>query len=474
VIRGTILLALAYVAARVMRNRPASERHVLWVSALVVATALPVVGLVTPEWRPEVMSRIVSALPAVPQPSTPQNVGVHAVGIEPGSKVDSVLFFIWIGGVAVSLAMLIPGIRAVRRLRNEATVVDGVLISATNCPPMTWGIFRPRVLLPKNAVDWPPAKLHAVLAHELAHVKRRDWAFQMFAEMARALNWFNPLFWIARNQLHLESERACDDAVLSSGVDEKEYAQHLLDIARGLKRRQPAWTLAMAGQAHLEKRLMAVLDARTKRTHASWKTALVILIPLLAVALPVAAARFGPPPEVIRYTMPPLYSDEARRAKVEGVVKVEATIDIAGRPHDLRVVRGLGGYGLDQNALLAVRSWQFAPGRPGTTTVDVEFNLQNAALNDMIANDMVTAVGPDVIPPRIIRRVEPQFRKINGKVLLDVVINEDGVPKVVRVLQSFSWPADEAAINALEQWRFSPAEKNQEQVKVRMNIEMNF
>jgi TonB family protein len=144
------------------------------------------------------------------------------------------------------------------------------------------------------------------------------------------------------------------------------------------------------------------------------------------------------------------------------------------------------GFGLDENALLAVRDWRFVPARrngkqvEAVTRVDVEFNLRNAELNEVIANDMATRVGPGVIPPRIIHRVDPQyphdrtFGTRAGTVLLDAVIQENGVPKVVRVLQSLVWELDESAITALEQWRFSPAMKNGMPIKVRMNVEMTF
>ena len=137
---------------------------------------------------------------------------------------------------------------------------------------------------------------------------------------------------------------------------------------------------------------------------------------------------------------------------------------------------------MDENALLAVRNWQFSPNSRADSIaqVDVEFNLKNAELNELIANDMVISVGPDVVPPRIVHRVEPRYpatlpeKERKRAVWLDAVIQDDGTPRVLRVVHSLSWEADEAAITALEQWRFSPAEKNGAPVKVRMTFEMSF
>src|SRR5439155_9268788 len=117
---------------------------------------------------------------------------------------------------------------------------------------------------------------------------------------------------------------------------------------------------------------------------------------------------------VMEYTTPPLYSDEARSRGIEGIVRLEVRVGVDGRPGNLRIVKGLG-FGLDENALLAVREWKFTPGQRGrnpeetTTAVSVEFSLRNAELNESIANDMATRLGPGVVPPRIIHRVDPTY-----------------------------------------------------------------
>src|SRR6185436_19249408 len=82
--------------------------------------------------------------------------------------------------------------------------------------PMTSGAFRPTIVLPVDAPTWPIADLSRAIAHELEHVRRADWLTQCLARMICAVYWFHPLVWIAREQLSLEAERACDDAVLLS------------------------------------------------------------------------------------------------------------------------------------------------------------------------------------------------------------------------------------------------------------------
>jgi TonB family protein len=190
-------------------------------------------------------------------------------------------------------------------------------------------------------------------------------------------------------------------------------------------------------------------------------------------------------PEVLEYGTPPLYSDEARARRVEGRVVVQARVDARGGVQPLRVVKGLG-LGLDQNALVALRQWKFLPGtRNGAgvemvVEIDVEFSLRNEAVNELIANDMAMRVGPGVTPPRAVRTAAVGYpdgvagRDRRGTVVLDVVLMEDGTPKIVRILRSMDADFDERAVQAFEQWRFSPAMKDGRPVRVRMNAEVNF
>jgi beta-lactamase regulating signal transducer with metallopeptidase domain len=77
-----------------------------------------------------------------------------------------------------------------------------------------------------------------VLGHELAHIRRSDWLVQLLAEVLRSVYWFNPVVWIACRRLRLESEQACDDAVLEMGVEGGAYATELIDLARAFKSQQ--------------------------------------------------------------------------------------------------------------------------------------------------------------------------------------------------------------------------------------------
>ena len=100
--------------------------------------------------------------------------------------------------------------------------------------PLTVGFFRPVILLPAEWRTWSGEKLQAVLAHELAHVRRGDWLVTLLAELNRAIYWFHPIAWFLKRRLAALAEQSCDDAVLEAHTDRAEYARYLLEVASSL------------------------------------------------------------------------------------------------------------------------------------------------------------------------------------------------------------------------------------------------
>ena len=170
------------------------------------------------------------------------------------------------------------------KLRIEG-VVD-VRVLPGKCSPVVAGLTRTIVLLPAAALDWDAERRRTVLLHELAHVRRGDLRVQALAQLACTAYWFNPLAWVAASHLRSERERACDDEVLRSGARPSTYAQHLLEITRGLQTSHlPAAALAMSRPTELEGRLIAVLSTRD-RMPAHWTRWVVTLgLSIAAIAL---------------------------------------------------------------------------------------------------------------------------------------------------------------------------------------------
>jgi beta-lactamase regulating signal transducer with metallopeptidase domain len=201
-------------------------------------------------------------------------------------------FVLWLVGTAVCLVRIVMGVAACHRLaRSCPRVAEGpvlylvdalaqtsgarvpltVLQGTSSDAPMTWGVLRPHLLLPAGVEAWPKERLRAVLLHELAHVQRRDGLWQLLAQLTCALYWFHPLVWLLAFRLRIESELACDDQVLCSGIRPIDYATCLLEVlrtVRGSRDCLPA-AMSMARGAPIRKRLRAILDPKRNRRRLS-------------------------------------------------------------------------------------------------------------------------------------------------------------------------------------------------------------
>jgi hypothetical protein len=111
-------------------------------------------------------------------------------------------------------------------------VRESILVSA----PVTVGLKAPKILLPADWSQWPEDKLEAVLAHEIAHVARRDTLTGFLAQVNRCVFWFHPLAWWLERQLAIAAENACDDAGVRAIGETRRYAEVLLDMAEAVRR----------------------------------------------------------------------------------------------------------------------------------------------------------------------------------------------------------------------------------------------
>ncbi len=251
-----------------------------------------------------------NALPAA-QPLTVNRPAPDSASRRPAALSWSFwLALVWLVGSAMVLVHLLLGhlslwllqrrcarindgewheqLNRVRKILNVRRDVELLSVQG-RAMPMTWGVWRAKLLLPDEAANWTSEQRKDVLLHELAHVRRFDCATQLLVQIACAFYWFNPLAWIAWNRVQVERERACDDIVLNSGTIASTYAQHLLQSAtamRALRFVTPA--LAMARPSTLESRLCTILDSKRNRSGLSGSTTCITLGLLLVALVPVA------------------------------------------------------------------------------------------------------------------------------------------------------------------------------------------
>ena len=134
-----------------------------------------------------------------------------------------------------------------------------ICVSNSRRAPLTFGVFRPTVLLPED-LPVGDAQFQLVLAHELAHIRRKDCLRKLLLTVCLCLYWWNPLVWMMVWLANRDMELACDEAVLRAlGPDcRKAYALTLLDMAQ----RNPKSAPLCSGFARssAEERIRAILS----------------------------------------------------------------------------------------------------------------------------------------------------------------------------------------------------------------------
>lgn len=371
VVKATLLLAVAALAAAVLRGRTAADRHMVWFAALAALAVLPIAGWVTPGWElpggpwlsvGQMAEPVASPLDPGAAGADARVLALNAAQAASGSTANegvaggrepaiSWLVLIWLSGVALVLIFLgLSLVRARWMLRRSRRCRDprvltrakqlsedlgirrepDLLTSADLTVPAATGLFRPSILLPARASDWSDETLRSVLIHELAHVRRHDLMAHVLGRLSCALYWPHPGVWLAARRLRSERERACDDLVLAAGVEPTLYAACLLDLARAARagRGLPAAAVSMAKPRELEGRLLAVLDGRTRRPTPSKAAPAVIGFLALLFTLPLAGAHLP----VGSGAPNPGRAGTDAEAPLHGAAEMAASIEITAGP----------------------------------------------------------------------------------------------------------------------------------------------
>jgi beta-lactamase regulating signal transducer with metallopeptidase domain len=320
---AAIVLGLALAAMVPLRRRSAALRHAILTIAIVIAALMPAIEWLVPSlpiisWHDPVV--------AVASPVTLSSTSGWSPANDILAAADesvpwlTILVAAWLVGALVMTAALITSLVRIARFRRQCSLVTGrwreladelllhapesqsvtLLQSRDSSLLVTCGVVRPHIILPADASAWTDARARIVLAHELAHVARRDVHVQLVAELLRVVQWMNPLVWLACRRLRQESEYACDDVVLTRGVEPTEYATHLLDVARQLSGRHRLWAAAtpIAQPSTLEQRIVAMLHTSRHRGPLGRREWSITILAALALSIPLAAAAIAPAEQI--------------------------------------------------------------------------------------------------------------------------------------------------------------------------------
>ena len=546
ILKVSLVILAGLGASALLRRRSAAVRHWILATALLCAAALPPLETVLPSWS--------IALTNVGVPTGRTSFSPSAIGRTGADQIEfaivserapiaparqrtyvDLLIPAWLVGAGCSLLILAVGLARLTWLASHARPIQPglwtrlaeqigreyglrrpVQLLESSHPSLlvTWGLVRPKIILPRAGRAWPESRVDIVLRHELAHIRRGDWVVQIVGELLRSAYWFNPLIWIACARLRQESERACDDEVLSGGVEGPEYATHLLELARTLNvdaaPRVPA--PAVVRSSSFERRIRAMLDGHLIRTPTSRSARFLTIAALLTLTVVIAAAQSGPVtlsgtvvdptgasvPDVTvaltnaesqarhevktnqngYYEFVPLPAAAyVLEASFPGFTKFKEPISLAAQRVRRDVTMTLGS--LEETITIRGASEVsfvsgLVPGRVETAAGGRE------AFQKALDECTPSVIGGRVRPPRKIKDVRPvypehlQQANVTGTVVLKAIIATDGTVREATVEKSVHPELDNSAVDAVRQWQFDGTLLNCRPVEVNMRVSLKF
>ena len=285
---GAIVCA-AFALASILKKRSAKARGMVWRMALVML-------LVLGAWRlmPEVSEPVAVVqwqVPVAPVsidlpvtvPSEPLVIPKPGVWTRITRLADEHAKSLWLGVGALLLLWRVlaawAGVMWLWRRSEPATENVQKLGEAIGAPPslryrvvekiaspMLTGWRRPVVWLPVESKAWSDERLMAVLRHEMAHARHADVLWHWLSTFVVCLWWWQPLAWLGRRGLRLESEQAADDAAVLQSGDTQTYARTLVEIAAGMPAKlRHAAGVTMFGGGEVKQRVEALLRANRWR-----------------------------------------------------------------------------------------------------------------------------------------------------------------------------------------------------------------
>jgi beta-lactamase regulating signal transducer with metallopeptidase domain len=379
--QGTAVAFLLWIALLLLRNRTPGARYAASCAALTLMAALPAATAWFLYERPVSLSASIAFI--IP----PASRAVSSSPLEWLAFVRQWILPLWAFGVALFAIRLALAWRHVMLLRRAAKFAEGgiweaasllsrrmrvtrpvrVLVSKLADAPSVIGWLRPAILLPAAALaGLDVAQLEAILAHELAHIRRHDYLVNMLQTIVETLLFYHPAVWWASSRMRHERELCCDDLAVRHCGDAIGYARALTKLERMRVVPEPA--VAANGGA-----LLYRIQRLTGAVRECAPSRMPVILALLAAALcvPLAVHRAGaqqqsaPSPHVFLGEHPTTnvffdapagaelgstdvqgdviaveYPEDAVRQGITGAVLVEATLAGDGRAVDARVVTG--------------------------------------------------------------------------------------------------------------------------------------
>jgi TonB family protein len=451
--QSTLFAILAAVLTLALRKNQARVRHHLWLAAslkfLVPFSLLMNLGSYLARLNGSTESEPIFYF-VVQKASQPFNQA-------PGSRawlaaylvrwLPGMAGFLWLAGfvtvislwwlrwrrVAATMRDAVPKsdgreVEALRRVERAAGMRRPLAFwsSQSSLEPGVFGIVRPLLLWPAEiSKHLEDTHLEAILAHEVQHVRRRDNLAAAMHMMVAAIFWFHPLVWWLGARLVEERERACDEEVLLLGNPPQIYAESILKTCEFCVE-SPLTCVSGVTGADLKQRIVRIMTQRSADKLSVGRKFLLAGIALGSLTGPVIVGLVTAP-----------------------VVSAQSPQTNAGPP---------------------------------PTTVDKEqpaTNIQKTPMT-LAALRQNYHVGGEVSEPKLVFAPDPEFTdkarraKYQGVCVLTVIVDEHGKPQHVQVVRRLGMGLDKKAVEAVRQYKFTPAMLYGKPVPVEVHIEVNF
>jgi len=285
--QGALVTLAAAVALTLLRGHDARVRYAVASGSLAVAAVIPVVTV----W-------------SVWEPSTapPGNQWIPSATAPPTSWLSGVVW-LWLGGMTLLAVRNLRAWQTMRRWTRESLPLDPELadrftglcdrlglrrpvrlvVSRAVEVPTTLGWLRPAVLLPvQSLTGLPAAQLDALLAHELAHVRRWDYLVNLLQIGVETVLFYHPGVWWISRQIRIERENCCDDVAVASCGDARLYLEALTGMET-VRAQTPALSLSIQGGSLMDRvRRLITPSTAERRSPASLVAVGLLLVSLLA------------------------------------------------------------------------------------------------------------------------------------------------------------------------------------------------
>jgi TonB family protein len=424
-----LLAGAGFAAAGVLRRSGPQAQHVVWVATLLLSSVTPALAAER-VFLPAAISWWQSpgaGGASVAVAGSGASVGSHAGRLLLPGGVIWLIFGLYAFALAWYAMRLLGAVAATNRLMRGGTPLrlagDGEQIwqyvrrsfAATNAQLfasarvrgiVTAGVREPAILLPADFVTrWTEDDLLSALGHELAHVRRRDYAKNLLYEIAGLLTAFHPAIRIVKAQIARTREMVCDAMVVERLVDRKRYRQSLLRLAECMMPddRVAANALGMFDASILEERIMMMKLKRTAPNRLV-RVTLMGCVTLLLLAAVIGGTAFakgvsaplaghtagankvyqvgpGITDPILTYAPDPEFPKSAmKEPRGFGVIcVVGAVVARDGRPENVHVIQS-AGKAFDAKAMKAVRQYRFRPalrhGKPVAVAIHLEVNFR--------------------------------------------------------------------------------------------------